>query len=400
MALRLPVDISWCVPAEIIATLNTDGNNPYTLVRIYRSTCESTGYELITDTVYVPGTSTVPFALDAVCANVSFNTALSSAEMLTFFDSLSMSSGEEIVLLTLGSTAPEKIIFTVLKDDTGAYKLLANNTLIYSTIAQSNIPFGWQGTTFTVSSLALNTTELVVTTVNVAINTIASNNVAFVPVNPYTKEEVISEIPAKSNGVWTTTWTDPTIDITAKDSYYYIVKYVYTDKSHESKFYLTIKSLTPKEQRLIHHLKNWLSPWMTNCLSDDDLRAGFLFAIQSLNVITPVTYFNIESLPANLESVALVGAAIFALMYKYLGIAFTDVSYSDSGVSMTIDRGGKIQNAIDKATTYYNSLINQAKYQFMPTGAGIGTIPMTISLGGRMSGSLLNVLNVFNAIGR
>lgn len=88
-------------------------------------------------------------------------------------------------------------------------------------------------------------------------------------------------------------------------------------------------------------------------------------------------------------------------MVHYLGIAFTDVSYTDSGVSITIDRGAKIQTAIDKATAYYDKLIDVAKLHFIKSGAAVGSIPLSISLGGRLSGNILGAIsNLFNAIGR
>ena len=88
-------------------------------------------------------------------------------------------------------------------------------------------------------------------------------------------------------------------------------------------------------------------------------------------------------------------------MVHYLGIAFTDVSYTDSGVSITIDRGQKIQNAIDKATAYYDKLIDVAKLHYLQPGVSIGSIPLNISLGGRLSGNILGAIsNLFNAIGR
>ena len=88
-------------------------------------------------------------------------------------------------------------------------------------------------------------------------------------------------------------------------------------------------------------------------------------------------------------------------MVHYLGIAFTDVSYTDAGVSITIDRGQKIQNAIDKATAYYDKLIDVAKLHYLNAGCSIGSIPRNLSLGGRLSGNILGAIsNLFNAIGR
>ena len=404
MTLRLPVEVTWCVPAEIIAA-NVNGVNPWTYVRIYRSMSESSGYELVQDTVLVPGTTSTPFVLNAESSQIYFNkTNLTTADVLTFLDAFALTAGQTHTLLTLGETSPTKLDFHIIKDDVDEYRFAANNHVILHTEtvnATRNVIWD-HSETFNVGDHVLDTTELPVTYLDTtsSINTIASNNTSYTPIDPYTRIDNISEISAKYGTLWVNKWTDPTIDITQKDGYYYIVKYVTSDKNYESKFYLPIKSLTPKEARLVRFLRAWISPWMSNCMSDDDLRAGFLFAIQSLNVISPVTGFNIQTLPERLESVALVGAAIYACMYKYLGIAFTDVSYSDNGVSITIDRGGKVQNSIDKMNEYYAKLIYEAKMYYITAGTAIGSVPLTMSLGGRMSGNILNFFNVLNAIGR
>ena len=255
---------------------------------------------------------------------------------------------------------------------------------------------------FNVGDLILNMTELPITYVSPELSTdVISNSVNYDSKNPYVKNQVISEINSQINGYWVNKWTDPTIDIRCKDSYYYIIKYVNADKTYESRFFLPRKSLTPKEQRLVNYLKIWLSNWITNCATDDEIRAGIKFALESLNIKSPVTYFTIETLPEILESVLMVGSAIYTLMVHYLGIAFTDVSYTDAGVSITIDRGAKIQNAIDKATAYYDKLIDVAKLHYIQSGAAVGSIPLSISLGGRLSGNILGAIsNLFNAIGR
>jgi hypothetical protein len=84
-----------------------------------------------------------------------------------------------------------------------------------------------------------------------------------------------------------------------------------------------------------------------------------------------------------------------------LGIAFSDISYSDNGVSVTIDRGQKIQNAIDKAMQFYNQIIGVAKLNYISPGCSVASIPLSVSLGGRLSGNIMGAIsNLFNALGR
>ena len=401
MTLKLPTQISWCVPDEIKSAVDENNNILYPYVRIYRSTRETTGYELIsTDVVISDNKYPIQFVEGELCRNLSFN---KDFEIDSFLESLHNGGDNKVVLLTLGSQEPEKVELFSIKDDQGGYRLcLDNNVVVYNTVKYGFTRPGWHRLHYNVGNLILNMTELPIAYVSPALTKdLVSNSINYDARNPYVENQVISEISSQYNGVWVSNWTDPTIDIRMKDCYYYIVKYVTANKDYESKFYLTRKSLSPKEQRLVNHLKNWLSPWLTNCLTDDDLRAGIVFALESLNIKSPVTRFTIESLPQILESTLMVGSAIYSMMYKYLGIAFTDVSYSDNGVSITIDRGAKIQNAIDKATAYYDKLIDVAKLHYIQPGVGIGSIPLNISLGGRLPGNIMGALsNLFNAIGR
>ena len=401
MTLKLPCQISWCVPDEIKAAVDSENNSLYPYVRIYRSTRETTGYDLVsTDVVISDNEYPIEFVEGELCRDLSFN---KDFEIDEFLESLHSGGQNKVVLLTLGSQEPEKVELFSIKDDQGGYRLcLDDNRVVYSTARYGHVGPGWHGKNFNVGNLILNMTELPIEYVNPALTKdLVSNSINYDVRNPYVKHQVISEINSQYKGNWISNWTDPTIDIRCKENYYYIVKYVTADKTYESKFYLTRKSLSPKEQRLVNHLKNWLSPWLTNCLTDDDLRAGIVFALESLNIKSPVTYFTIETLPQILESTLMVGSAIYSMMYKYLGIAFTDVSYSDNGVSVNIDRGSKIQNAIDKATAYYDKLIDVAKLNYLNAGCSIGSIPLSLSLGGRLPGNIMGALsNLFNAIGR
>ena len=402
MSLRLPVEISWCPDDSITSALDSNGNILYPYVRIYRSTHESYGYNLIsTDVEISTNQHPVEFVQDELCRDISFNKDFDIDAYLQSLDSLYDANGK-YVLLTLGSQEPEKVELFAIKDENNNYRLCLDDKVIYNNVQYGPIKPGWHGMNFNVGNLILNMTELPIAYVSPQLTReFISNSINYDSKNPFVKHQVISEINSQINGYWVNKWTDPTVDIRQKDCFYYIIKYLNADKTYESKFFLPRKSLSPKEQRLVNYLKVWLSNWITNCATDDEIRAGIIFALESLNIKSPVTYFTIESLPQILESTLMVGSAIYTLMVHYLGIAFTDVSYTDSGVSITIDRGAKIQAAIDKATAYYDKLIDVAKLHYIKPGVGVGSIPLSISLGGRMSGNILGAIsNLFNSIGR
>jgi hypothetical protein len=220
----------------------------------------------------------------------------------------------------------------------------------------------------------------------------------------------LGEFPSQISSVWVTTWDDPTQSLTSKDSYYYLIRYYNSASQKESKFYLTWKALSPKEQRLVEQIKCVVTPWITQFCTDDDLRAGLILAMNAINMFPPSTNFTLDTFPTNLEPFLVSGSAAFALMFKYLGIAITDMSYSDMGFSLNIDRGVKIKTAIDMLMGFAGlggagtgggtSLLALSKMDYMSAGASVGTIQLPISIGGNLNKGMLNVLDLLSSLGR
>ena len=118
MSLRLPVEISWCPDDSITSALDSNGNILYPYVRIYRSTHESYGYNLIsTDVEISTNQHPVEFVQDELCRDISFNKDFdidAYLQGLTYTDAKS-------VLLTLGSQEPEKVELFAIKDENNNY---------------------------------------------------------------------------------------------------------------------------------------------------------------------------------------------------------------------------------------------------------------------------------------
>jgi hypothetical protein len=93
-------------------------------------------------------------------------------------------------------------------------------------------------------------------------------------------------------------------------------------------------------------------------------------------------------------------AQITVCMLKYLGIGIRDFSYSDMGLSLNIDRGEKIRNAMKDIMDFYNKIFELAKMNFMSQGVGVGTLQLPISIGGNLNRGLLNILDIFQSLGR
>jgi hypothetical protein len=219
---------------------------------------------------------------------------------------------------------------------------------------------------------------------------------------------VISEIASNISGTWVTSWDDPTQTLTAKDGLFYLVRYYNSNAMAESKFYLVYKSLTPREQRLVEQIKHCVTPWISQFCTDDDIRGGLTMALNVINMQPPTTAFTLDTFPYNLEQLLLPGAAAFTLLCHYLGVAITDLNYSDMGFSLNIDRGAKVKTAIDmlmglagySGAAGGTNLLALAKMDYISAGASVGTVSLPISIGGNMNKGALNVLDLLTSLSR
>ena len=339
----LGIDVSWTTPTEISAA----GATVWDYIRIYKSSSENDGYTLV-QTYDLTTLAACSFSVAPTNTVNQAGTSFSNGDLVGF-----TSTG------SLPSTVSQSNLYYVVSKTTNNFKIAL-------------VP---GGTALSFSSSGTGTIQ------------------SF-------KGQTKSQFASQSSSIWVTTWTDNTSALSAKDGLYYLVRYYSSSTDTESKFYLTFKALTPRELRLVTMLRNWITPWMASIMTDDDLRAGLVLGLNALNLYPPVTGFDMNNVPATIEPLWITGSALFTLMYKYLGVAFTDLSYTDNGLTLTIDRGGKVKQASDMALAYYNQLLSLAKMDYAYGGSGVGTISMPLSLGGKMSANLLNIMDMFQATGR
>jgi len=210
--------------------------------------------------------------------------------------------------------------------------------------------------------------------------------------------ELKKEIDIQTGGVYNLYVDDDTTD-NGKSKYYYI-RFYKSVQLTESDIYLTFFEITPRELRIINQAITFMPTKLQGVLVQEDYRAGMRLAIDHFNVVPPITQYTIDSYPYyGYELFLSLGTAIYTVLYKYLYISFKDFTHSDSGLSFTVARGEKMTAAVDKIMGIYNSLIKPAKMDLMSEiqmGSGLGTFQLPISMGGRISAGLLNVLDIFN----
>jgi hypothetical protein len=204
----------------------------------------------------------------------------------------------------------------------------------------------------------------------------------------------------ESPGVLRTRYIDTQRTITARDSAHYMVIFSDSTSGAYSDSYLTYKTLTPLEQRLILQLRDYLSRFITNRLADEELRQYIELSLNSINLYSPATGFTVFSLPKQLEPLVITGAVILGVAYNMLGIGFTDISYSDQGFQLTTSRYDKMSGMFDKVLGMYNNLLAVAKLEYAEGPQGVGTVSLPIGLGGNLNRGIMNVFDLLGALGR
>lgn len=206
----------------------------------------------------------------------------------------------------------------------------------------------------------------------------------------------IDEIDSKINDKYINSYTD--MSSNASRRAFYLVKYHNTIANETSKWLTTLFDLTPKEARLVEQIRSRIDDFTKLKLSDYDVRNGLMLGLYQFNVKSPMTDFTLETLPKHLEFLIIIVGTWQTILSKYLDVAVRDYSSSDSGLSLSIDRGTKLQNAINSNMEIYNTLITQVKLNFAYMGGGVGSVSLPVGLGHNLGRNIMQVLNIFQGI--
>jgi hypothetical protein len=173
----------------------------------------------------------------------------------------------------------------------------------------------------------------------------------------------------------------------------------------ESNYNTTYRYPSPRELRIIEAVRRSMPDVITKSgvgLNDSDYMVGLNLAIGIFNSYPPQTYFNICNFPASHEYFLVGIASLTTLASRFLTISIRDWSYSEpGGVVMNVDRGAKINQALQIIGNVYSQYLPLVKLDFasdFPTG--VGTVQLPLSMGGVVSRGLLNILDIYTATGR
>lgn len=183
---------------------------------------------------------------------------------------------------------------------------------------------------------------------------------------------------------------------------FYLVTFISTTGAFESCFHTTFFRPLPSESMLIEKVRRTLPEILRPSLTDEDILNGLNVAVQIFNTYPPETNFSLHSFPKSHEYFVTALASMTALASRYLTLSIRDFRYSEpGGVVMDIDRGAKINSAIEIISKVFTQYMPIVKLDFSADfPMGLGTIQLPLSMGGIVSRGLLNILDIFTAVGR
>ena len=183
---------------------------------------------------------------------------------------------------------------------------------------------------------------------------------------------------------------------------FYLVTFAGTMTQYESCYHITFFRPNPREARLIEQIKRATPTIIQETMTDEDYLNGLNLAVQIFNAYPPQTYFTLSGFPPNAEFFLIGLAQLTALTSRFLPLSIRDWRYAEpGGIVMDIDRGAKINAALEIITKTYTQYLPLVKLDYSSEfSMGLGTIQLPISMGGTVSRGLLNCLDIFTATGR
>lgn len=207
---------------------------------------------------------------------------------------------------------------------------------------------------------------------------------------------LIDTLASQTGGIWLTNYTDTSFG--NDTSQWYLVRYYNSVALVESTNFATCYlALTPREQRLITVTQHMMDPRLYTGMQTYDWQNALNMSLQLFNLQPPPTSYTWSDLPSSYESLVSMGSMMTAVLQRFLGVSMRDFSYSDQGLNLTLDLQGKMKGAMDEVWRLYQPMIKLMKLEEAPSPMGLGSWSIPLGFAGRMSGSLLNVLDLYRS---
>lgn len=184
---------------------------------------------------------------------------------------------------------------------------------------------------------------------------------------------------------------------------FYLV--TFGNNTYESPFGIASLYPTPRELRLINTIKMSMPSFFArteicDAMTIADYTNGLNLALQIFNTYPPQTYFTIDNFPRQHEYFLVGLGQLISITNKFLPVSIRDFNFNDpGGVVFQVDRGAKFKAAMDAIFSVYSQYMPLVKMDFASGMFGTGTVALPLSMGGKISNNILNVLNIFTAVG-
>jgi hypothetical protein len=138
-----------------------------------------------------------------------------------------------------------------------------------------------------------------------------------------------------------------------------------------------VHTFTPKEVEFIQKLMT-VTPtgFLQGCTPGFDTNIRLLgmgsLALSDLNLMPPCTQYNFETLPPQLHYLLILGTQAYMMLMFQAGFSLVDISYSDNGFSLTIDRAGKVASAYEKVLAMWERQLLNYKHCLLLKNGGVG----------------------------
>jgi hypothetical protein len=125
-------------------------------------------------------------------------------------------------------------------------------------------------------------------------------------------------------------------------------------------------------QALIDTAKKFMPvKFLVNC-DDTKIEAFLNLVVDDINATSPFTAYTLENLPQGWSNIVCFGSQTFANLFLQSTYALNDFSYSDNGLSLTVDRQARLSPVYEKSLANYNIMKqNLKKAMAVSTGARI-----------------------------
>jgi hypothetical protein len=106
--------------------------------------------------------------------------------------------------------------------------------------------------------------------------------------------------------------------------------------------------------------------------SDDKLLAFGDLVINDFNWWPPTSGYTRENWPETLDGTYIIGASVFASLFKQMEASLQDFEYNDNGLSVRVDQVGKINTQHINMLNIYKQQVEYAKKSLLIATGGQG----------------------------